>query len=453
MQRIAMALAGVAALCAPVQGAACSVIAVPEIKLEGPPPDWRDDCRAAMRDMGAYVADLRDGGLGHGDFVAVARAMREGAYGCRKRPARALELVDLGMGSPVTERRGSPAMLSYLEWTSDDPASERRAEVVIGSWIANNSRDLGFCATYYEDALPPGQTEAEVLRWLLRPEYWEIALHMFGNNPARDRLVLRQMIDPGSDRFDLAAAGELASRFGNQRDAYLPEDVQFEVAEAVADPRLGTPDYEAAARVLGPHSFYTYPDSSTETIERARRLWVRIAQTRLTDPDPAVRRQAAFMLGAGDPAARPGIPFEAVLPAGSTVIELEGWPAGLPPILNLAGAAGRISEQYPSRALRQGQAGRVELGLLFRPDGSFRSVHVTRSAGEVLDQAAIRGATRYLRPKLEEMRLEGFEGRYVYVPLPAFEYRMLTVIDDQAAGLSEGGQRIVIPGQWLRRSF
>ena len=139
------------------------------------------------------------------------------------------------------------------------------------------------------------------------------------------------------------------------------------------------------------------------------------------------------------------------MPEGTDLVRLEKWPVSLPPLTNLASAAARIAEYYPRRARLEMQAGRVELGIVFGPDGKFDDVIVTRSAGSTLDHAAARDAERYLRPRLGDMVLKGFEGRSVYVPLPAFEYRISTILDNTAKGLNADGTKIVILAQPFRQ--
>jgi hypothetical protein len=451
-RRIVLGLAGAAFVTFSAHAGACTIAVSPEVKLEGPPPNFSDQCRAAARDPAKFLAEQGDEALPNHEALAVARALREGEFGCRKRPGVALDLVDRVIGSPVTLPRGSAAVLDYLDWTQDEPASERRDEVVIGAWIANSSYVSGFCSGYYEDALPYGRGEDAVLPYLLRPEYWAIARDKFGNNPARDRLVLRRLIDPASEKFDLALAAEMAPHFRGRRDSSRLDPVVIDVAEALTDPRLGPPDYEAAAKVLGAYSLYAWIDVSDDEVARLRPLWTRILQSRLTHPDEQVRREALYALGTGDPSAQPGVAWAAQMPEGANLVRLDQWPVSLPPLTNLAGAAARIAENYPKRAQHEMQAGRVELGIVFGPDGKFDDVIVTRSAGLTLDQAAARDAERYLRPRLSDMVLKGFEGQSVYVPLPAFEYRISTILDNTAEGLNADGTKIVILAQPFRQT-
>lgn len=450
-RRIVLGMAGAACVALSAHAGACTIAVDPLFKLEGPPPDLSDQCRAAARDPAGFLAGQSDDGLPSYEALAVARALREGEFGCRKRPGVALDLVDRVIGSPVTLSQGSAAVLDYLDWTQDEPASLRRDEVIIGSWISNSSYVSGFCSGYYKDALPYGISEDAVLPYLLRPEYWAIAVDAFGNNPARDRLVLRRLIDSASEKYDLALAAEVAPHFNGRRDSNKLDPVVIEVAEALADPRLGAPDYEAAAHVLGAYSLYAWIDVSDDEVARLSPLWTRILQSRLTHPDEQVRQEALYALGTGDPSARPRVTWAAQMPEGTDLVRLEKWPVSLPPLTNLASAAARIAEYYPRRARLEMQAGRVELGIVFGPDGKFDDVIVTRSAGSTLDHAAARDAERYLRPRLGDMVLKGFEGRSVYVPLPAFEYRISTILDNTAKGLNADGTKIVILAQPFRQ--
>lgn len=449
--RIACALAGAASALAPVQAAACTYILVTE-ELHGDPPDYREQCRAAARDPEGFVARYRaqDPSFS-GEFEQVVQAMHEGSNRCRKQQARALELVDTAIGSPVILPRSSDLVRYYLDWTEADATSERREEIRIGSWLTNTSARSFPCQTrpFYSDALPHGYTEADVLTWLLRPEYWAIAVERFGHNPARDQLILRQLIDPASEKYDLTLAGQLTPKRRDNRNLRLPDELDLTIAEAVADPRLDKPDFQTAAIIVGRASFYRHSGIDEENLERIRPLWLRIMQSRLSHHDPQVRREAAFALGVSEAASEPGIPLSETLPEEARVTTLEAWPEGLPPLQDMRQSVSRIQENYPRRAVREELQGRVELGIVFAPDGSFHSLYVTRSAGEILDQASKNSAERYLRPRLSEMVLKGFAGQYVYVPLPAFEYRLASVLNAENHGLSRDGQTIMISARPL----
>lgn len=116
-----------------------------EVKAEGPPPDWSRQCRAATRDIVGFLANRADDPFPHHDALTVANALREGKFGCRKRPGRALELVDAMIGSPVSMPRDSEALRNYFSWTQDDPPGARREEVFIRSWIVSSSIVSGPC--------------------------------------------------------------------------------------------------------------------------------------------------------------------------------------------------------------------------------------------------------------------------------------------------------------------
>ena len=429
--RIACALAGAASALAPVQAAACTYVLTTE-ELHGDPPDYREQCRAAARDPKGFVARYRaqDPSFS-GEFEQVVQAMHEGSNRCRKQREMALQLADAAIGSPVTMPRTSHLVARFLHWTRNDPTSERREEILIGSWLTNTGISPGSCGTWpnYIADLPYGHSEADVLAWLLRPEYWANAVERFGDHPVRDQMILRQLIDPGSENYDLALAARLTPQRQDNREMYLPDALDIEIAEMVVDPKLGIPNYEAAAKVLRSNSIYLNSATYQDEFDRIRPLWLRIMQSRLTHTDPQVRREAAFALGVSDALSVPGAPLLDDLPDGANLVTLDAWPEGLVPLQDLRRSASRIQEAYPRRALREEKEGRVELGIVFAPDGSFQSLHVTRSAGELLDQGAIDSVQRYLRPKLDEMVLTGYGGSYVLVPLIALEYRTARVID------------------------
>lgn len=420
--------AGAAALSAPAPVVACSPSFPIEVKYDGPPLSFKAECRAAWRGRDKLLSDLATGEQSFWDYNHIANALREGTNGCRKRPAFALAIVDAALGNPFQPWAGAAPTAQFFEWKDESISPERVEEVVIGSWLLGRARRItplrNWCAPgYYADEVPAGVTRRKLAVYFANDQYWTRIRERFGHNPGRDRLVLRELIDPSSVRFDLKLAAELAPRFyqGDKPRGLMP--ILVDVAEALADPALGEPDHEAARLTLEWYSPYT-PNSLDEGAnERAQALLERILQERLSHPDAQVRRDARFAIETKDPHAKAGPSFEEVVGESVKVRILEKRPDSLPPFKQFERTIERITENYPSRALRRWQGGRVELGMLFNPDGSFHSVHIMRSAGSTLDNAVKRGLRRYLRPRISQTKLTGYEGLHVYVPLPNFEYR------------------------------
>lgn len=403
---------------------ACSI--TPIVQLEPDPNyDIRDKCRKVWRNREEVLVDLRRGHLSFAELREVTFALREGHGKCKPRPDFAFELVDAAIKTPVrASRLDSPHDL-FFKWAPADYPKERRREITLGTWLLGSTWYRGFCSRGdYSDRLPYGFEESEVRSVLLSDDYWTASLERFGNNPVRDRLILRELIDPNSPYFDLRRAQRLTPRFTSKIKRDFDKPIIIDVAEALADARLGVPDYEAAAELILWYTPYVEGRLKGEELQRVRDLWTRVQQTRLSHADPKIARAATLALLTGDPTFRPGVPFTEELPAGAEIEVLENWPDALPPLRSPERWASRIADQYPSRALREGIAGRVDYGIIFDPDGQFHSLHVTRSAGEYLDGATIRAAERYVRPRPRQLKLGGYPSRYVFVPLPSNIYRI-----------------------------
>lgn len=400
---------------------------MPVIQVESDArPNFRSECRAAIRDPASLVSALHAGSVPHYDFMSIVRSLRDGSSRCPERPELAFSLLNQGIGSPVRFDWAIYEVETYLEWAPSDLSTERREEVTALAFLAGSTYVPPiFCGNgRYHETIPEGLTEATLRQWLIKPEYWEPMQARFGDNLVRDRLILREMINPASPYFNRAGAAEMVPGYYDARLNVASNLMRLEVASALVDLRFGEPSYEAAAELLIWFSPYHEWGAPEEARQEAQAIWVRINQVRLTDPDPQLRLNAAMALATGDPTAMAGRPFEDTLGQDAQVTVLDAWPEGLEPLQYFDRFVERVSYRYPSRGLRGGLTGRVELGLLFNPDGSFRSIHVTRSAGVHLDRGTIRSVERYLRPRPVQMRLTGFEGQYVYVPLPSFEYRL-----------------------------
>lgn len=416
--------AGALAMLASSPALACSI--APVVVLEPDPNyDIRDQCRKVWRNRDEVLADLRKGYRGFIELREVTVALRGGLGKCKPRPDFAFELVDAAIKTPVRRSRLNSPYDLFSAWAPDDYPEERRREVSLGTWLLGSTWYRGICSSGgYTDSLPGGFEEDEVRSVLLSDDYWSASLERFGDNPARDRLILRALIDPESRYFDLNLARRLAPQFTANIKRDYSKPIIVEVAEALANPRLGKPDYEAAAELVSWYTPYVERYLEGEHLQRVQDLWTRIQQSRLSHSDPQVARSATLALLSGDPTYQAGVPFSEVLPAGSEIEILEGWPDALPPLRSPERWATSLAHNYPSRALREGVGGRVDYGIIFDPAGEFHSLHVTRSAGKILDSAAIRGAERYIRPRPKKLKLEGYSGRYVFVPLPSNIYRI-----------------------------
>ncbi len=438
----AVPIAGMMATAIPSPAAGC--VLADEEPL--PVSNLKKQCREAWRDREQILDDLRTGKASFIEHKAMAEVLGEGDYECEQREEFAFALADAALGSPVRKAAvDAGAAEVFRRFAPADLPEQCAAEVSYASWILARG-SVPPCGLDYYDFVPRRLSENDDFIWfLMSPPYWEQALEMLGNNPPRDRLVLHQLIDPASPGFDLKTAARLAPNFTQSDYDGVRRAVIIDVAEAVANPQFGTPDYEAAAKLLDWYSPYGREKLTPDEQARIRNLWVRIAQTRLTSDNAALRRSANDLFRASSPFSQEGTPLSEVLPDGSEVIFLTEWPDALPKIRNFGRTVGRFQTAYPGRAVRYGEEGRVEYGVVFGPDGNFHSLHVERSAGDNLDAGTLRNARRIFRPRLSEMHLPGYQGSYVYVPLPPVEYRLFNRIEDPSVGhrpLVEGTIRI-----------
>lgn len=430
--RTAMAGVALSALMSASSVAACSFM--PVIELEGDPVSLRADCRALLRDRQDVLQRLGTGTLAYSDIGGAVRALGNGTNECPQQRGTAFAFVDAALGSPVRAGAASPAVEDFLKWAPESLPELRRIEAITGSWIVSPAPTFhgGVCSAtpYLADALPDGVPQERLQSLLVRPEYWAEAIRQFGNNPARDRMVLETLVDSANPEFDLREAARLLPEF-HRADRTQPSRhamrkgarTRMLVAEALADPQRGLADYEAASDALGSLTQFTAPDLDAPMRERLIRFQNRIAQSRLASDDPAIQRRAELVLRTGDPNARPGPPVKGLLPAGSTVVVLEEWPEAL--VMPRLGekAMERIADSYPSRAIRTGEGGRVAIGALFDPEGTFRTFHVLQgTASSALERSALTNAERYVLSDTGTLRLSGYAGAYVLAPLAVFEY-------------------------------
>jgi hypothetical protein len=203
------------------------------------------------------------------------------------------------------------------------------------------------------------------------------------------------------------------------------------------DPALGDEGLEAAQSLLSWYSPYVHLDDPATGA--AASLWQDIATRLAASEDPLVRARGEGILRTGDPQFG-----DQELPevAGAMVV-LDRWPETLP-ALQFA-PVDRWAESYPARAVRDEIGGMSGVSALFGPDGAFEKLWISRPSGSiVLDEAAIRNAEHYLRPKVSELRLDGFAGSHVLVPLVDIEWHLGGTPDRPVGAQIADGRAIVV---------
>ena len=202
-------VAGTLAAAVPMNAKACTLISVTQLEPDGPIDNSRE-CREIWRDREQILEGLQNGSEDYSDYGNVAFSFAEGKHGCGKRSKFAFQLADAAVGAPVRAHllysggRPSLAIRHFHDWAPNFASQDRRAEVATGAWLLSENSRSGSCGVrVLSDRLPTFLTEPEIHAALVKPEYWGRALKQFGNNPPRDRLILRELMAPSSPYFDL----------------------------------------------------------------------------------------------------------------------------------------------------------------------------------------------------------------------------------------------------------
>jgi len=480
-------LAVAAAALAPVPGAAqCGAVEGP---LPGSPEAraieaaQRRECAKVADDREGYLRDVRRGRHEYYDVLALAENLSAGTMGCAKDDAQAVRLLEATIAKPIpldAEWWQLDGLARFLPRAEGAITRERRREIEAMHWLL---------APTAVSLAAHGWSSEEIDRFLIQPGRWEFALANFGStrrtmsdgqggivvhygsrNPEVDAAVFRLLTDPLSPRFEPRRAislGADSSDLSYRRvaidlllDAGMRDDIlfardiaaastdrglQIEVARRLLEPPGGTLRVDAAAALLGWYSPYVHV--APEEDAAAAELWQTIARQFVASSDPGRRaRGEALLRSGGGPH-----PSLALVPevVGALVV-LDRWPEALAP-LDL-GPPGRWSGAYPARAMRDEQAGRVGVSLLFGPDGAFAEPWVARSSGSgVLDEATKTLLLSYARPKLADLKLTGYAGRSVLVPLAEVEWH-IGATAERPAGATVEGRRIVVVEQPISRA-
>jgi len=434
--------AGTMAAATPAQQAsACVFIAPTEVNLRNYVYEGRlrrECARLRARDQG-FLREVAGGRYDSSSVGTIANAFRSGDYGCEKDPGYAFLIWNAFFPDPLPADVGRyelSQLASFAEGQAAQVRAERYRDIAGLSWLLLSD------GPRLEEQ---GWSRAEVDRFLLEPAHWQAALDNFGARPDRDDTVFRLLTDPAGPAFDRAQAATLALESTDRRHkqiavlllldprygepdipraseiaarSHSPE-LQVQIAGLLLDERFGQMGLDAAQKLIGWYS--PYVAYSEQADAGAAGLWQAIAARLVASDDPQARARGEAIRLTGDPRAQVAQPL---LPSvtGELAV-LDTWPEGLPPIANWG--TERWAENYPARAIRDEIGGLTSTSLLFGPDGRFQQVWITRPSGyEPLDQAAVRSAERYLRPRLTDLHLPGFAGRSVLVPLVDVEWRL-----------------------------
>jgi len=381
-------------------GHACTFMAIDEIQNNS----MALKCKQALARPKGFLEKVRKGKISGLELDSYVLAFDGGKSGCREDKQFVFRILS-SFYSVGDRKLTEPRLLQRYAFSFPDDldAADRRYAYYL-VWLFNEN-------TSY---LPPGKTQAQAREFVDRPEHWPIALAKFGNSRERDDAVFASVSDPQSSHFDRQLALRLAGFESTHK-----KQRKVSVAELFADARFGAVDLPLAESLLPATALYG-AISQDPARQRARSVWVKIADGYLASSDPALRAKGAELRAKMAPSTLND--WQAFAPPNDGRVWLS--PADWPKKVRNPLATVRISENlmtandYPVRALREGQNGRVGLAVRFGADGKFAALDVVRSSGSaVLDAAAASTLTRRVRPKLSDLTLEGYPGREVMVPL------------------------------------
>lgn len=386
-------------------GHACTPISIVEIQSDR----MALKCRQALSRPKHFLEKVKSGKISGPELNDFVLAFDEGKYGCREDNRFVFRILQ-SFYSVADRKLKEPRLLQRYAFNFPDgydPAE--RSYVFDLLWLFNENMSY----------LPLGWTPAQARAFVERPEHWPIALAKFGNSRDRDDAVFASVTDPQGRYFDRQLALRLAS-FESKHQ----KQRKVSVAELFADARFGPVDLPLSQSLLPVTALYGVY-SEDPAWQRARSVWVKVADAYLLSSDPAVRAKGVELRASMAPPVLNGWPAFVHPNDGRIWLSLADWPAKVrnpfaavqigPNLLN--------ANDYPTRALRESQTGMVALAARFGPDGKFAAVDAVRSSGSaLLDEAARSIVARRFRPKLADMTLEGYPGREVMVPLMVVDW-------------------------------
>ncbi|MEY4951637.1 MAG: hypothetical protein RL299_61 [Pseudomonadota bacterium] len=407
--------AAFAVAASPLTAQACSLA----VMVDAPSDFMKDQCRNALKHKKSFLRKVQKGAIERSELISYVVAFDDGKHGCKKDNRFAFAILDSYYSAPGRKLTDPHFLRRYLFNLPDkaDPALRRETMGLV--WLFNN---IG-------SGIPADWTADEARAFAERPEHWPIALREFGKSRERDDLVFASLTNPQSRYFDRKIALRLAGLRSQSQTAR-----KIRVAALYADPSFGPVDLGLAERLLPISALYS--ENTNAHAQQAREIWARIADGYASSDDPVLRAKGRQIRTRMAPPADGSWPAIEPPQDGRLWLSLTNWPKGIKNPFDPERFKSYLLtyNDYPSRALREGQTGAVTLAARFGPDGKFAALEVIQSSGSsLLDDAAAKTIQRRLRPKLADMVLEGFPGREVRVPLLVVDWQISEMVDEAPA--------------------
>ena len=115
------------------------------------------------------------------------------------------------------------------------------------------------------------------------------------------------------------------------------------------------------------------------------------------------------------PAAKPSKPVIRVVPGWGEMVDLGEWPTDM----FVRAQALFTNNDYPTRALREGQEGIVESWVVVAPNGRAAQVGIVRAPSKLIGEMTLGLLQRRFRVKFPQR-----PGKFVRVKLPPIQYRI-----------------------------
>lgn len=423
MRRLPALLASAAVLTGTPQPAmACVPIALTVIEAEELTPEQiaalREECVQLVGNPATAVARAARGEFSNSELRRIFDGSTGQAETCLDDEELAYAMLDSSIPSPISSSTNID-MLWRLHQRPERLDEARLQNLRETLWLYGQGHS--------RQTLDLGNDEAVALlqdRWNFAQ-----ALARYGRWLPRDWVVLQMLSDPQGLHFDPRAYGRLllVSTVSNDPASAARH---LQAANLVLDPRFEAQDPALAEEILR-HAGY-YPNIETGdllNLRAANRMWQQIGRLYRASDDEETRRRGRAIELTGDP--RSDLDLLALeLSADANIIP--EWPEILPepPWSRMLA---RLTQSYPSRALRRRIAGDAQVALYFDADGVNQGFRIVQSSGSaVLDEALVSGFTRYFRPIIDTLPPELASGAPTYIMMPPTQYR----ITDLASSLN-----------------
>lgn len=379
--------------------------------------DLSKECRAILSNKNKFLSKVAKRKIADGIVHDYFDGLYLGQYDCPKDQKLAHQILDQHVGYPIRKT---------VFWFDIERLLSNHHEALSTQRITDLRGQLFIRTRSGATKVPEYWTMSEIEQLLIESNNWRTAADTFSKDQAfvrntlRDKLLIKNLLDPRSSIYDVDMAAELVS--GSSRYSY-----RTQVAQHLLERKRNEIDLRTAFELMRWYSPFVERKISQEDNDIAASTFSEIIHQMGASNELDLQALSDVIQRTGNPHAEISRnPLDNLTDIKNDYLTVS-WPDKFGKLLTI-----RSPSSYPSRARRDRVGGRVQAAAMFNSDGFFDRMIIMSSSGrEDLDRATAKNLQRF--NKLKSKKLPNFKEEFVLIPMPPIEWHIL---DETVAGKS-----------------